>query len=644
MDAINSEKKSIADTISTKIKTIESFFVFYGDIIDGFGMCWKKIALIYDENYYLRESNVITLLTELKNEICDEYQLNSFTIQYLNLVRKLIEEVESLPIDLLKHKKGIFENQNVELAAHVIDQIQRSQTIILMDNKLRHLQNFKLIRNIDKSIVIVGANGAGKSSFSRNLKTIFGEKITVISAQKVFLYQNESNVDFSSKPINDFRAFQKNPKLWRTADHSTGSQLLNEFQNLFKTLIKFHIQSAVTHFNSETSNNPEQSLLQTTCLLWSRIVQHRNMTVDNNCKVIIESDAGQFYNVNELSDGEKAIFYYIGNIILAEKDSYIIIDEPENHLHANAMLRLWDDLEVKRSDCKFVYLTHNLQFATSRQETQKIWMKKFIAPSYWEMEVIPANATFPEELFIEILGCRNTVLFCEGAFNSIDYELFTILFEGYAVMPVGGHMNVCNYTRAFNELQALHGNKAIGIIDGDFHREEFINKWRELRVFCLECCEIENLLCDEMLLQKGAEQFFGEKDSVERSKNLLLKFLKDEIESQITIYTRDFVNNCLKEHMIKKINSVTEIKEEIEKLFEKINIKELSSLRRELLEKIIEENDYESAFKVYCNKGISSRISNSIDKDYCKKVIRLLQTNNQLRADFKAKYFSHVLE
>ena len=285
-----------------------------------------------------------------------------------------------------------------------------------------------------------------------------------------------------------------------------------------------------------------------------------------------------------------------------------------------------------------------MQFATSRHEAQKIWMKKFIAPSYWEMDVIPEHTIFPEDLFIAILGCRNTVLFCEGEFNSIDYELFTILFEDYAVMPVGGHINVCNYTRAFNELQNLHGNKAIGIIDGDFHRKEFVEKWQKLGVFCLKCSEIENLLCDEMLLREGAEQFLGEDNSVEISKNLLLKYLKDEIESQVTLYTRDCVNNRLKEHMIKKINSVSEIKEKIEKLSVEIDIENLSSLRRKLLEQIIAKNDYECAFKVYCNKGLASRISNSIDKDYCKKIIRLLKTNSTLRTNFKKKYFSHILD
>ena len=71
---------------------------------------------------------------------------------------------------------------------------------------------------------------------------------------------------------------------------------------------------------------------------------------------------------------------------------------------------------------------------------------------------------------------------------------------------------------------------------------------------------------------------------------------------------------------------------------------ELSSLRRKLLEQIIAENDYECAFKIYCNKGLASRISNSIDKDYCKKIIRLLKTNSTLRTNFKKKYFSHILD
>lgn len=80
---------------------------------------------------------------------------------------------------------------------------------------------------------------------------------------------------------------------------------------------------------------------------------------------------GSKYPFMSLSDGEKAVFYYIAHILLAKDNSYIIVDEPENHLHLALIMKLWDALELVRSDCQFIYLTHNLEFAASRNNAEK---------------------------------------------------------------------------------------------------------------------------------------------------------------------------------------------------------------------------------------------------------------------------------
>lgn len=637
------EKRIIADAILNRIDTISSFFEFYEMIVNNMAMCSIEIALIFDENYFQKSENTSNLISSIRREVGDERSLNSFTMQYLKLVRKTFDEIASTPENLLSNKELVLKHHNIDISINTIATFQSTNSINLIENKLNILSNFRLIGQIDQSIVIVGANGSGKSSYSRKLKTFFGENITVISAQKVFLYQELADISISEKSTKEFYTFQKDEKMWRDINAKYDHPLINEFTNLIKTLIKFHMEEAVRHFNSHNPTVPGNSILEKTCKLWNDIVQHRSMTIDDHCNIIIHAEDEKNYGLNYLSDGEKAIFYYIGNILLATHNSYIIVDEPENHLHTKAMLRLWNKLELERIDCKFIFLTHNLQFAASRNKTKKIWMKRFIAPNNWEMQSLPDSSTLPEELLIEILGCKNSILFCEGSYDSIDYELFTILFDNYSVIPVGGHENVCHYTRAFNQLQSLHENKAIGIIDGDFHRDEFIKKWNRFGVYCLECCEVENLLCDEMLLQEANKKLYGDDNSVTKAKEQLLKYLRNEIETQVSVYTRDCVNNCLKEYMIKKINFVSDINEELNRLPEKINVTELALSRREFLNKILIENNYEDAFKHFCNKGLASRITKSIDKDYCKKIIKLLNENTSLQHEIKQKYFSHVM-
>ena len=71
------------------------------------------------------------------------------------------------------------------------------------------------------------------------------------------------------------------------------------------------------------------------------------------------------------------MFYYIAHILLAIDNSYIIVDEPENHLHPTNCNKLWDELEKERCDCKFIHLTHNINFATTHSNCTILRNKKF---------------------------------------------------------------------------------------------------------------------------------------------------------------------------------------------------------------------------------------------------------------------------
>ena len=79
-----------------------------------------------------------------------------------------------------------------------------------------------------------------------------------------------------------------------------------------------------------------------------------------------EKKPNEPYNAAEMSDGERVIFYLIGECLAAPDDAVIVIDEPEMHLHKSIQSDLWDAIEAERPDCLFVYLTHDVDFAASR--------------------------------------------------------------------------------------------------------------------------------------------------------------------------------------------------------------------------------------------------------------------------------------
>lgn len=91
-----------------------------------------------------------------------------------------------------------------------------------------------------------------------------------------------------------------------------------------------------------------------------------------------------------------------GRIMLAPKNGLIIVDEPEMYLHRTVIDKLWNRLEKERGDCIFIYMTHDLQFATSRIGV-KSWIKSYEYPSTWDIQVIDENE-IPEQLLMELLG------------------------------------------------------------------------------------------------------------------------------------------------------------------------------------------------------------------------------------------------
>ena len=43
------------------------------------------------------------------------------------------------------------------------------------------------------------------------------------------------------------------------------------------------------------------------------------------------------YSASEMSDGERSIFYILGQVLSANENSVLIFDEPELHIHKSIM-------------------------------------------------------------------------------------------------------------------------------------------------------------------------------------------------------------------------------------------------------------------------------------------------------------------
>ena len=68
--------------------------------------------------------------------------------------------------------------------------------------------------------------------------------------------------------------------------------------------------------------------------VWEKVLPHRELIIGGlRIETRVRGDQDAVYNSSEMSDGERVIFYLIGQCLAAPREGIIIIDEPELHLH-----------------------------------------------------------------------------------------------------------------------------------------------------------------------------------------------------------------------------------------------------------------------------------------------------------------------
>lgn len=510
---------------------------------------------------------------------------------------------------------------------------------LIMDweRKVAQYQIFDKIKWIDTNIVMIGANGSGKSTFARQLRGKISSNVSILSAQHVLVYTKNESLPASQGEIQKVHSFQKSDKL---SSNSEFYRLIErDMTQLVTALLADDTDKALKHYRGAER---EESYLEKVVEIWKELLNHRELVIERGY-LSVKPKEGEPYEFNNLSDGEKAVFYYIGHVLLMEKNSYIIIDEPENHMNLAICNKLWDRLEHERSDCKFIYLTHNVDFAVSRTNTTVVWNRRFVPPNIWDFEIIESDKTMPDTLLMEVLGSRKNICFCEGKDKSSwDYKVYSVLFPEYTVIPVGGHLDVISYTNAYNEA-ATYGNVAIGIVDGDCHREAQITKWALQNVYAIPISEIENVMCDSIVLKSAVDVFASDAQALDNYYSLFWCELEREKVRQAVWYTNNQINNKFKENFLQEKSDIENLKAELSGITSAEEIDKEYQERILHIESVLSQRDYDTAIRMVNFKGrLTGHIAKKIVDKYPDRVIGLLKRDAKLRAAVKQKYFDMI--
>lgn len=303
------------------------------------------------------------------------------------------------------------------------------------------------------------------------------------------------------------------------------------------------------------------------------------------------------------------MLYLASQILCVPEVSTLIIDEPEVHLHPSLMNSLWTALEKARQDCLFIYITHDVEFAASRQTSEKYWIKHYDGKS-WDMEKI-SRSDLPEALLLGILGNRRKVLFVEGEKGSLDEKLCSALFPERYIVPCGSCGNVISRTKAFGSLPLFHSYDVKGLIDRDYRSDNEIESYRSHKVYCLDVAEVENLFIVPEMLEILAEHFIVDSNELKQNAlaNIVDKRLASQADDQISQATVARVKYSLNMANIRPGDINRSLKEAFESIDPQAIRQEIDAIYRN----IIDTRNYSEALKYFNSKGLIFEIAKLLD-------------------------------
>lgn len=504
-------------------------------------------------------------------------------------------------------------------------------------------------------IIIIGANGAGKSRFAAYIekkdyeKDGKGANFLRISAQRILNFSNiiplksyeeaEETVQFGvsgnfDKGNNKWKQYEEGGAGWTTAVNNDYDDVLAALIAK-KNLENQQIADLAMANKSLDEMRKKGRIINQLKKIWESVLPERDIDIDTKSESIMASvheeglESENFtrkeYNGQGMSDGERVCLYMICQVLCAPSHVYIIIDEPELHLHPSIMHRLWANLEKARPDCCFIYVTHDTDFATQHGDADIIWIKNFDGEN-WDYDILKGD-NLPDSLLLSILGNRKNVLFIEGKENSWDYKLYSEVFEKFLVIPCGSCRNVIECVKAYRKSPYLHHLAVAGLVDRDYRTEEEVAGLAKEDVYCLKVAEVENLfLTPELLTYYQEEQALPKELLHSIQKNVLACF-QNAINSQISSAVKaELQYHITVTDFLGKETNIGIIEQNLKANLAKA-ISQFWAEKNTRYKEIVKEKNYEDVLVYYNDKSLLYKVLREAVEEIKKKqmIVKLIR-------------------
>lgn len=481
--------------------------------------------------------------------------------------------------------------------------------------------------NAGSSVIFVGANGGGKTRLAVMIEESLSLNAHRISAHRALaLNPTIAKISEASAlrglrtgyPEENATVALRVGQRWRG---NMAVSLLNDFDFLIQALFADQANASLaTHKQARAGVlNADPTKFERLDEIWGKLLPHRKLHITGDDILVGITGSDTRYKASDMSDGERAIFYMIGQVLAAAENSLLIVDEPELHVHRSIMSKLWDELEAARPDCGFVFITHDLEFASGRV-AQKFAIRDYVPSPLWTLEPIHEHAGFSEEIATLILGSRRPILFVEGDENSIDQAIYRCCFPEWTVIPRGSCEEVIHSVATMRRNQTLTRVTCSGIVDADDYSADDITYLQRLGISVLSVSEIENVLLlppVSRAIAQGEGIIDAELETVLLSlKNAIFERLNSDaaIDAAITRYCRRRIDRTLKKVDLSNASNIAELAEEYQRRTAELSIPNIAESAKSKILQALRTDDLPLLMANYDDKGLLSLAAQHLKK------------------------------
>ena len=371
--------------------------------------------------------------------------------------------------------------------------------------------------DVGQCIFVLGANGTGKSSLMHAFYTSNNAHSRRISAHRQTWFssnalslspeqrrQTEQNIlgtdtSAQSRWKDDYSAQRANIAIYDLIDA----------ENVRARGIAGAVDGDNINLAKELSKKDAPIKLINELLKQSSIPIE--ISVHQNEQVMASKSGGAPYSVAELSDGERNALLISANVLTVPAGTLLLIDEPERHLHRSIISPLLTLLFQKRADCMFVVSTHDVLLPLDNPSSRTILIRSCTydgqTVSYWDVDIVPADAPIDDGVKKDILGSRRKVVFVEGNDkNSLDKPLYSLVFPSVSVVAKGGCKEVETAVAGIRGAPDLHWVHAFGIIDNDGRTPAGIASLQAAGVYAIAVYMVESVYYHPEIQRRVADR------------------------------------------------------------------------------------------------------------------------------------------